>query len=35
MNDGRHFLHDLAGGMTIGISYGLGTYFTQFRGETR
>jgi membrane-associated phospholipid phosphatase len=33
MNDGRHFLHDVAAGMTIGISYGLGTYFTQYRGQ--
>ena len=29
MNDGRHFLHDVVAGMTIGISYGLGTYYTQ------
>ncbi len=28
MNDGRHFLHDVVGGATIGISYALGTYFT-------
>lgn len=28
MNDGRHFLHDVAAGATIGASYGLGTYFT-------
>jgi hypothetical protein len=34
MNDGRHFLHDVAAGMTIGISYGLGTYYTQ-RGQGR
>jgi membrane-associated phospholipid phosphatase len=27
MNDGRHFLHDVLAGMTIGTSYGLGTYF--------
>lgn len=33
MNDGRHFLHDVAAGMTIGVSYGLGTYFTQYRGQ--
>jgi membrane-associated phospholipid phosphatase len=29
MNDGRHFLHDVAAGMTIGVSYGLGTYFSR------
>jgi len=34
MNDGRHFLHDVAAGMTIGVSYGLGTYFTQ-KGQGR
>ncbi len=33
MNDGRHFLHDVAAGMTIGVSYGLGTYFTQYHGQ--
>ncbi len=33
MNDGRHFLHDVTAGMTLGISYGLGTYFTQFKGQ--
>ncbi len=33
MNDGRHFLHDVVAGMTIGVSYGLGTYFTQYRGQ--
>jgi membrane-associated phospholipid phosphatase len=33
MNDGRHFLHDVVAGMTIGASYGLGTYFTQYRGQ--
>lgn len=33
MNDGRHFLHDVAAGMTLGVSYGLGTYFTQYRGQ--
>lgn len=35
MNDGRHFLHDVSAGMTIGVSYGLGTYFTQYRGQGR
>ena len=33
MNDGRHFLHDVTAGMTIGISYGLGTYFSQYQGQ--
>jgi membrane-associated phospholipid phosphatase len=33
MNDGRHFLHDVVAGMTIGVSYGLGTYFTQYQGQ--
>lgn len=33
MNDGRHFLHDVAAGMTIGVSYGLGTYYSQYRGQ--
>jgi len=32
MNDGRHFLHDVVAGITIGSSYGLGIYFTQ-RGQ--
>lgn len=35
MNDGRHFLHDVVAGMTIGVSYGLGTYFTQYKGQGR
>lgn len=35
MNDGRHFLHDVSAGITIGVSYGLGTYFTQYRGQGR
>lgn len=29
MNDNRHFLHDVAAGMTIGVSYGLGIHYTQ------
>ncbi len=33
MNDGRHFLHDVVAGMTLGVSYGLGTYFTNYRGQ--
>lgn len=28
MNDGRHFLHDVVAGMTIGTSYGLGVYYS-------
>jgi membrane-associated phospholipid phosphatase len=32
MNDGRHFLHDVVAGMTIGVSYGLGTYLST-KGE--
>ena len=28
INDGRHFLHDVVGGMTIGIGYGLGLKYT-------
>ncbi len=32
MNDGRHFLHDVVAGMTIGASYGLGIYFAN-RGQ--
>lgn len=27
MNDNRHYLHDVIGGMTIGISYGLGIHY--------
>lgn len=30
INDGRHFLNDVFAGMSIGVSYALGTYFTQF-----
>jgi hypothetical protein len=29
MNDERHFLHDVIAGMTLGVSYGLGTYYTK------
>lgn len=29
MNDGRHYLHDVVAGMTIGIGYGVGIYHTQ------
>lgn len=29
MNDERHFLHDVVAGMTLGVSYGLGTYYTK------
>jgi len=35
MNDGRHFLHDVSAGMTIGVSYALGTYFTQYERQGR
>ena len=34
MNDGRHFLHDVVAGMTLGISYGLGIYFAE-KGQGR
>lgn len=34
MNDGRHYLHDVVGGMTIGIGYGVGIYHAQ-RGRAR
>jgi membrane-associated phospholipid phosphatase len=34
MNDGRHFLHDVVAGMTIGVSYGLGVYFAE-KGQGR
>lgn len=27
MNDNKHYLHDVAGGATIGLAYGLGIYF--------
>ena len=30
MNDGRHFLHDVVAGMTLGVSYGLGTYYNRY-----
>jgi hypothetical protein len=32
MNDGRHFLHDVVAGMTIGASYGLGVWYAK-RGQ--
>lgn len=31
MNDGRHYLHDVTAGMTIGIGYGMGIYYTERR----
>lgn len=34
MNDGRHFLHDVVAGMTLGVSYGLGTYYNR-QGQGR
>lgn len=34
MNDGRHYLHDVVAGMTIGIGYGVGIYHSQ-RGHAR
>lgn len=27
MSDNKHYLHDVVGGMTLGISYGLGTHY--------
>lgn len=27
MNDNKHYLHDVVGGMTLGISYGLGIHY--------
>lgn len=29
MNDERHFLHDVMAGMTLGVGYGLGTYYSK------
>ncbi len=34
MNDGRHYLHDVMAGMSIGIGYGAGIYYSQ-RGKAR
>jgi membrane-associated phospholipid phosphatase len=35
MNDERHFLHDVIAGMTLGVSYGLGTYYTKNRQDNQ
>lgn len=35
VNDGRHYVHDVVSGATIGIAYGMGVYYTMKRQQNR